>query len=112
MKLKAFSIGVIISLAVICSSCNGNKPSDSVIKSFRALEEGKVEEAMTEYSVSPFFEHAVKSRMSERMFGKYKGVPVEKKLQRIVRLNKIQNQNSHPRSYEPIVHDRTNSRPV
>ena len=65
MRLKAFSSGVIISLAIICSSCGGNKPSDSVIKSFRALEQGKIEEAMTEYSVNPFAEYAVKIKMSE-----------------------------------------------
>ncbi len=65
MRLKAFSSGVIISLAIICSSCGGNKPSDSVMKSFRALEQGKVEEAMTEYSVSPFAEYGVRMKMSQ-----------------------------------------------
>jgi hypothetical protein len=34
------------------------------------------------------------------MFGKYKRTPVEKKLPRIVRLDKIQNPNSHQGSHD------------
>ena len=42
----------------------------------------------------------ISSIISRRTFGKYKQVPVEKKLPRIVRLNKIQNLDSHRGSHE------------
>jgi hypothetical protein len=42
------------------------------------------------------------------MFGKYKKALVKKKLPRIVRLDKIQNLNSHQGSHESSLHHRIN----
>jgi transcription elongation factor Elf1 len=48
----------------------------------------------------------------KRMFGKYKQASVEKKLPRIVRLDKIQNLDSHRGSHDSSVHHRINIRAV
>jgi hypothetical protein len=42
------------------------------------------------------------------MFGKYKQASVEKKLPRIVRLDKIQNLDSHQGSHDSSLHHRIN----
>jgi hypothetical protein len=49
---------------------------------------------------------------SKRMFGKYKQAPVKKKLPRLVRLDKIQNPNSHQGSHDSSLHYRTDGRTV
>jgi hypothetical protein len=44
----------------------------------------------------------------KRMFGKYKQALVKKKLPRLVRLDKIQNPNSHQGSHDSSLHHRIN----
>jgi hypothetical protein len=45
---------------------------------------------------------------AKRMFGKYKQALVKKKLPRLVRLDKIQNPNSHQGSHDSSLHHRIN----
>ena len=49
---------------------------------------------------------------AQRMFGKYKQAPVEKKLPRLVRLDKILSPNSHRGSHDSSLHYRIDVRTV